>query len=1359
MKNIYLFAAFTFFIALSLPAADSWSGPAFSSDPQALLKDASAITPAAGVNVLVLLEETHFSYNAAGRETYTRRQVARIVTKDGAEAWAKTSTHWKPWLQEKPQIRARVVTADGQVHLLDPQTIAEAPGQNHDSDVYSDSRDLEAPLPAIAAGAVVEEVTVIHDRVPEFEAGSISSIWFGHSKAYPVNKTVLVIEAPSSLPLHHLLKNIEDQKLQREEKDGVVRLTLTLGPLGEIADREYFLPYNEFAGPGILFSTGKSWSDVANSYSSIVDKQISGANLKRLLPDGPVKGTPRQVAATLLARVQKEVRYTGVEFGDAAYVPRSPAEVLQRRYGDCKDQSALLVALLRASGVPAHVALTNAANSIDPPSELPGFGYFDHAIVYVESSEPFWIDPTDSHSGAAEIPIAEQGRMALIASSKTTDLTRIPESTAADNRQVEMREVILAEDGYAHVTESTQAWGARAHGYREFEGTEAAKLKEQLSDYVKNVYLSSDLARAEVSHKGLDLPAGLVLDINQSKRGSTSLSDAVVYVRLESVASVLPKFFRTEPAEDKKDLRKGDLLLPEPHIYEIRYHVVPPAGYILQKLPANESRDLGKAKFTQEYQSRPDGSVDAVVRFDTGPRLMTANDAEAMRNGVVSLYNSEAVPIRFEQKGIALVEAGNVLQGVKELRAMLARNPKGALSHLQLALGYQAAGLGDAARAEARKAVELDPKSVTAQRQLGWILEHDLLGRSLKKGFDYAGAEAAFRAALKIDPDNLDVRLLLAGLLEHNTAGVWYGAGSRLDEALGEYAKLGKKLETTDFVVNPTFDLIWSRKFKEAEEAARKLPAGPKKNFLLMTAIAAKDGPDAAIQEGNRMFKDAAERVSAYSTAGDTLMKLRLYSQASRLLEASAQGAQNAAAVLNRANLIKQMKRHEENALPDTDPKSVSPRYLAVFFASDMDKLETDLKPVLAKRVLELSFRTEDNLRQLKSTAKLARASLTNLGLPADVATDLILSIPKVTAEGDPSFGYRLRVVGIDPSGKAQTMYVKQENGRYVMLDEASNPNAIGAEILALAEAGDLASARKWLDWLHEDMERGGGDDPLSGHLYPRFWTRGQEGDLKAIQAAAAALLCDLKSDTRAVPILMVRLAESNTDEERGLALWGLATAFNKHQQFQEAQASAERLLKIYPDSDAAFALLTEAFNSQLRWSASIEAAEARLKRRPNDKVAIRVLSRAAEGQGNYAEAEKQIRRLMAAGKAVPSDWNQLGWQALYHPPFGEQLISEVLQGAGSNPGFGVLHTIAMMYAEMDHPSQARDVLLQAMTAAGMDEPEDNVWLVVGRLAEAFDARDAAIAAYRKLEKPKFAYMVPNSSYELAQRRLAALKN
>jgi hypothetical protein len=175
--------------------------------------------------------------------------------------------------------------------------------------------------------------------------------------------------------------------------------------------------------------------------------------------------------AAILDYVDAEVRYTGIEFGEAAIVPHEPSETLALKYGDCKDKATLLVAMLRAAGVPAYVALLNAGSRLDVPADLPGMGLFDHAIVFVPGAQgeaDLWIDATDQYARLGQLPINDQGRRALIARPETKALVKTPESTSRDNVLLEMREVRLGENGPATVTEKTLPTGVFESHYRAF---------------------------------------------------------------------------------------------------------------------------------------------------------------------------------------------------------------------------------------------------------------------------------------------------------------------------------------------------------------------------------------------------------------------------------------------------------------------------------------------------------------------------------------------------------------------------------------------------------------------------------------------------------------------------------------------------------------------------------------------------------------------------------------------------------------------------------------------------------------------------------------------------------------------------
>lgn len=98
--------------------------------------------------------------------------------------------------------------------------------------------------------------------------------------------------------------------------------------------------------------------------------------------------------------VQDDVRYLGFVGGLGGYRPNPPSQVLERRYGDCKDKSQLLVGLLRAIGVTANPVLVNTDGGQIPRRSLPLPFAFDHCIASFEhAGRLHYVDPTASNEG------------------------------------------------------------------------------------------------------------------------------------------------------------------------------------------------------------------------------------------------------------------------------------------------------------------------------------------------------------------------------------------------------------------------------------------------------------------------------------------------------------------------------------------------------------------------------------------------------------------------------------------------------------------------------------------------------------------------------------------------------------------------------------------------------------------------------------------------------------------------------------------------------------------------------------------------------------------------------------------------
>ncbi|HEV2304271.1 MAG TPA: DUF3857 and transglutaminase domain-containing protein [Candidatus Acidoferrales bacterium] len=826
-----------YFVVVFAPGTargQQWSFPHFSSDPQAIYSAASAVSAPPGADVIVLDNEVSYVFDAQGNATYTDYIVYKVLTADGARGWDNATQFWEPWHQQRPTIRARVITPDGVVHMLDASTITNSPAKDDQDDVYGDRRVIRAPLPAIGAGSVIEEEDTGQEAPVFAGAGSVGMMYFGSSDA-PVQHTRLVLDAPASLPIRYHVELLPKMRPTRSEVNGRVQITFDSGPEAALERADSYLPSDVAPYPEVVFSTGDSWHRLAEAYAKTINSQIASSNLTALVPR--VIAGDRSLTEKLISFLQymsKDIRYTGVEFADSAVVPVPPNGVISRGYGDCKDKATLLVAMLRAAGIPSYVALLSVGNRHDVSPDLPGMGQFDHAIVYVPGNPDLWIDTTDRYARLGELPAVDQGRYALIIRPETDALVRTPVSSSQDNLSVEQRELDLADYGQARVTEISLPHGDRESTYRyDFADVQNKGVRKNLTDYVQTTYLADSLDQVSRSDPGdLSKPFELTLVCDHAKRGFTDLDSAVAAIRLDGLFSDLPVDLRQRETsengqsasvnhEDKKP-RTADYQLDEAFAMQWEYKIVPPPGFEPKPLPNNATIALGPALLNEQFSTDKDGVVRAVIRFDTVKRQFSVAEATEMRDRIADVNEAPPIIIYFQPIADRLINQGQAREGFQLYRDLIAAHPSDPIYHLRKAQAFLAGGLGNAARDEARLAVKLDPKSEVAEKTLADILECDLVGRRFRPGSDYAGAEAAFRAAEKLDPTDKTVVGSMAILLEFNSIGLRYGPGAKLDEAVTEYRRLSHQdLADLGLADNLAFALFYDGKFAEAAEQAK----------------------------------------------------------------------------------------------------------------------------------------------------------------------------------------------------------------------------------------------------------------------------------------------------------------------------------------------------------------------------------------------------------------------------------------------------------------------------------------------------------------------------------------------------------
>ena len=1346
------------------PAAYGWDDKFLTGPPKELLAATkSATDPSA--SYVVLYEERVDTIAPDGRVRFRDRRAFKILT-EAAVSDSDVEAGWAPWHETQPEVRARVVTRDGKVFTLDPKTLEVGGSSGSDPDVYSDRRQLRAPLPGIAVGAIVEEEVTWESQPIIAGLGSASSFYFGEFA--PVLASRLVVDVPRAQPIHFGERFGSGVRMTRTEKGDRVRIVYEAGPTpaAEVPDEGW--PDDVPIVPSLRYSTGPTWREVAARYNDIVERQLAGADLSSWIKEAraSVKGSRNDLIVHLVARLHREIRYTGVEFGDASIVPRKPAEVLARGYGDCKDKAAFLVALLRAAGVPAHVAVLRVSG-LDVDPKLPTFDAFDHAIVYVPpagKAPALWIDATNPYAPVGELPGSDVDRRVLIAAPRTDALVTTPAALAGLSRVKETRKILLGETGHPRVIERTEAQGGAARAFRQIWSTTPRKeLEEEFTGYVKEQYMAKALTRLDIGAPAdLSKPVMLELEASDAEIGSAWDEGAQVMTRAGQTLARLPATLRAEGDDGaaSKKARAVDYVIHERYAYELRYEVVPPHGYVADTLPPGATRTIGTSTLRSSFALDPKGVVIASFSFDSGKARLTPAEFERFRADMKDFWKSSAATIQFHSAGAVALGSGKVRDALAIFRKLDAEHPRQALHARQIAETVLAAGLGQVARDEAKRALAADPKNADGERVLGWTLEHDLIGRRFGTGADIAGAEQAYRRAIALDPKSVVARASLAILLEHDGTGQHTYPTARLPEVVRLYEGLEKDGDKT-FAINHTLALLHQEKFKAVIERTRIASPTNEQSAALFASVAATQGATVALREAGSRLVGNEQRAEILRLAGAELLRLRRYPEAGAFYDQAARDHSNGAALHMFAERMRHARRCETIKLDLRKPTEVARAVvIEIFKAQGENRLPS--RAVVAGLATR-EFVDELSKEQGNGSMRLATRTIARVtgGIPLISVADIVADA-NFEAEGSAGVGWRVRLSMGDAGSRLMRVVLRADPEGPRVISVGEDRVAMTREVLRLHHAGKLDAARTWLDWLLENEMLGIPTDALSGSLLARVWSQEETSRTAAAIETGAAIMLASEAFTKeavapAIPILQKALAAAPPGSGRDACALALAMALRTAKQPSGAEPITADLFKRWPHSQRALGMRIWTLMDLGRKAEALRLAETEARARPDDADVNRFLAGVQLEIGKVADAEATWTRLAASPRSTAQDHNQVAWLRLCRGDSGESTLASARRGVemSNRRQANVLHTLAAVLAERDEPEQAREVLVESLDQRATEALGDHDRYVLGRIAESHAFLDTARELYRQIKRPDESLEI--SSFTLAQKRLARI--
>lgn len=802
-RAVFCFALFCLGLtsAISKPAIAVAPSPPipptpFAQDVQPILDASFKLDPPDDADLDILFSNERIRFETDSRRTRVKYSLSRYNTRQAIDQHSTVSATWSPWLQKKPTIRVRVISLNGDVHEPPAETFVQYTRGRESRDLFTDQQTIEVPLPALERGCLVEVETTIEES-QTFCSRGVSSR-YSPTRATFVHDARFVLERSNDLKLrikpYHMKfepKKTSDETFTRYE----VQYT-DVAPL-DIAKLESYSK-DDLPIPHLRMSSGRSWEDVGQAYASLLANQEhlkSAPKVKKLVVELVPAETPKNAAIDLcLGYIREKIRYTGLEFGEQSIIPRSPDETLNSRFGDCKDQSMLLVTMLKAAGIEARIALVNTSG-MGTSQDSPGLDSFDHAIVCIPGSPlpgnpRLWIDPTLPYQRATDLPASCTGDYGLV--SGDAGLIWIPRAISSEHNRATRYYIDLARKGKANVKVE-----------KIFTGLPEVKMRAAYAQVGEreNKERWQKIAESEFGGQLEKLDYVDVDDLSQNFKVTAEIKNVewgtfhenqflIGFDPSQQLFSRLPASLWAMSEPDTN--RKSDYQLSDLHEHIVEYIIRVPSGFRPQTLPDEIKETFGSLKLKSTVAM---AGNNCLLSYHLSTGYGAISPAQAMRfqkfvidRQVRNSSWSERVICQHDGQG-----TGNLVKTMEQVQ----QTPNNPAAIRKYAMALSEAGFGDIAKEYIADAIRMSPRDGSLRYTAALLYRQGRFGRDYQAGWDTVQADNLFTQAEQLLPLNQSIKFDRFDTLLHDQYGFSYSK-TRVPAALRYFESIRKQMRGSD---------------------------------------------------------------------------------------------------------------------------------------------------------------------------------------------------------------------------------------------------------------------------------------------------------------------------------------------------------------------------------------------------------------------------------------------------------------------------------------------------------------------------------------------------------------------------------
>ena len=318
----------------------------------------------------------------------------------------------------------------------------------------------------ITAGIDLSYSMPVHEMiyVCRIEAGTPATVWERFREAIPELQTKKIV-------------------LKSGDVIYIYKITNKKAEMGEYSS----IPSQEYIDRVFIYNP-VSWEEISTWYYSLSkDKWTTDSNIEAKVKELTKGLSQREDKIKAIYDYVRKIRYVSILLNMHRMTPHPAAETFRNMYGDCKDKSVLLVAMLKCAGVDSELALVNTGYLIEKKMTTPLV--FNHAIVAIPDTDGKYkfLDPTAENTPYGVLPEYLKFRNALIVEERHGEVVLIPNDNF-DKQNVKG----LSKINFVNMKDVKASVRCIFEGKQEMIALLNSLPEEELKKYIKQSYAKSN---------------------------------------------------------------------------------------------------------------------------------------------------------------------------------------------------------------------------------------------------------------------------------------------------------------------------------------------------------------------------------------------------------------------------------------------------------------------------------------------------------------------------------------------------------------------------------------------------------------------------------------------------------------------------------------------------------------------------------------------------------------------------------------------------------------------------------------------------------------------------------------------------